>query len=248
MNLPGVPSTDQGDRRRFDAAIRVGMLALEKQIASLQTASSNTGSDFSSQIASILNRLKKLEAALAALQLGTLFVKGIAGEALPGVTPVMAGDDGLFYVADMDDPDQAESFVGFTDRDYSAGTEATVQFTGAIENEDWTWDPQGRIYLGSDGALTQTKPTSGRILTVGFALTATMLLIAPELLTVQVRAADGAAVAQTRADGVISPTITVGFTNVIPATGMLVPDDMTQPYTELQVNGEWTIEGEAYSL
>lgn len=217
MTLPAAPQVAESDRRRFYVAIRDSITKLQNQIGALSTAGSSNSNSFASQIAALAARVTALEEALEALQQDTLFVTGITGEGLGGQLPIMAGADGLFYVADITDPDAAEAFVGFTDRDYSSGTQATVQFIGVVEDEDWTWTQQGRIYLGAAGAMTQTKPTSGRVLSLGFALDATKILIDHQLLTVQVRdEAAGVAIVQSRSDGAIDPSLTLGGAGTSP--------------------------------
>lgn len=57
-----------------------------------------------------------------------------------------------------------------------AGVTVSVQRDGTIDNNGWAWT-QGLVFLGADGTLTQTPPTTGWEVVVGFAPSATRLNI-----------------------------------------------------------------------
>lgn len=57
-----------------------------------------------------------------------------------------------------------------------AGMQVSVQRDGTIDNPGWTW-AEGLVFLGSAGTLTQTAPTTGWEVVVGFASSATRLNI-----------------------------------------------------------------------
>jgi hypothetical protein len=48
-----------------------------------------------------------------------------------------------------------------------------------IDEPSWNWEPQGLLFLGSNGLLTQTAPTSGMLFCLGFAVTETRAFIRP---------------------------------------------------------------------
>ena len=53
--------------------------------------------------------------------------------------------------------------------------DARVQILGPMVNPSWAWTADLPIYLGSDGALTQTRPTTGFVQIIGWADTATQI-------------------------------------------------------------------------
>lgn len=60
------------------------------------------------------------------------------------------------------------------------GGQVTVQTYGPMEEPSWTWTPDAPIFVGLAGALTQTRPTSGFVLEIATALSATMIFIDPK--------------------------------------------------------------------
>lgn len=89
------------------------------------------------------------------------------------------GLGGLDY-ARADAPGDAPRVVGMTQHAVTAGDPVTLRRLGAIEDAAWAWQPGLPVYLGLDGVPTQTlPPTAVFALVIGFALTPTMLFIAP---------------------------------------------------------------------
>lgn len=71
--------------------------------------------------------------------------------------------------------------VGVTITSASSGAAVNVKTFGLITDASWSWT-KGPVYLGTNGALTQTAPTGGAIVVqVGKAMTATKLLVDIEL-------------------------------------------------------------------
>lgn len=66
------------------------------------------------------------------------------------------------------DKDTSINVVGIT---LNSGTEVTIQQSGEITEPSWNWIPSQSIYLGSNGMLTQTAPTSGYLIELGKSIT-----------------------------------------------------------------------------
>ena len=67
--------------------------------------------------------------------------------------------------------------IGISTTSASTGQNITIKTSGQITDASWNWT-KGAIYLGANGALTQTAPTGGDIIVhVAKAITATTLII-----------------------------------------------------------------------
>lgn len=67
--------------------------------------------------------------------------------------------------------------VGLTETAANAGSAVSVRTAGIVTDANWTWT-KGPVFLGTNGALTQTAPSGGAIVVqLGRAITATQLLI-----------------------------------------------------------------------
>lgn len=67
--------------------------------------------------------------------------------------------------------------IGISTTAGGAGDTITVKTTGELSDASWSWT-KGAIYLGANGALTQTAPTGGSIVVhVAKAITATKIII-----------------------------------------------------------------------
>lgn len=99
-----------------------------------------------------------------------------AGADLSGHKVVRAtGTDHVDY-ASSDDPAHIGSAIGVTYGAAAAGTPIAVVTSGPIVEPTWSWTP-GPVFLGINGALTQTAPTSGFVQTVGVATSPTRLIV-----------------------------------------------------------------------
>ncbi len=58
-----------------------------------------------------------------------------------------------------------------------AGDPVNVAVSGEVTEPSWAWAEDMQIFLGVDGALTQTIPTSGALLVVGVATAPTTILV-----------------------------------------------------------------------
>jgi hypothetical protein len=84
--------------------------------------------------------------------------------------------DGAVHALSADDALHIDLLLGITLTAAQAGDPVNVQRLGAIEDDSWNWVP-GRVYLGAEGALTQTPPTSGFDLLIGAATSATRIAL-----------------------------------------------------------------------
>lgn len=73
---------------------------------------------------------------------------------------------GFVYKLDQQDSVHIDYFLGITISSASLGREVVVKRSGTIDDASWNWTP-GLVYLGADGMLTQTVPTTGWELVVG---------------------------------------------------------------------------------
>jgi hypothetical protein len=104
----------------------------------------------------------------------TQFEYHTAGETLGGNRAVTLGNTGLTYPG-LSSPN---SFVlGLTTSSASLGELVEVQITGTQTEPSWAWNVGLPVFVGTNGVLTQTPPTSGQTLIVGWAATPTKVVI-----------------------------------------------------------------------
>ncbi|WP_024647723.1 hypothetical protein [Pseudomonas syringae] len=80
---------------------------------------------------------------------------------------------GRAYLAQPDAPTVLQ-VIGLSISAGAPGAELVVQTAGFIDDASWSW-LEGLVFCGPNGVLTQTPPTSGYELVVGFASSATRL-------------------------------------------------------------------------
>lgn len=97
----------------------------------------------------------------------------IANGNLSGHRAVYINASGASY-ASADSPTLARACVGITTGAAMSGDLITITTFGAIAEPSWAWSP-GPVYLGLNGLLSQALPTSGSIVEVGIAVSATEL-------------------------------------------------------------------------
>lgn len=99
-----------------------------------------------------------------------------AGAALGGHRAVVI-ESGTAVYADKDTPLHRASVIGITQGAASMGVQVAIQTYGELTEPSWTWTPKQPIFLAANGLLTQTVPTSGFQLILGFAISATTIFI-----------------------------------------------------------------------
>ena len=106
---------------------------------------------------------------------GASTIERIAGQILGGHRAVWINAGQAFY-ASADDLTSSELVAGITTMAVSSGDSVVIQNAGEITEPSWNWS-QGVVYLGLNGQLTQTPPSSGVNTEIGVALSATKLLV-----------------------------------------------------------------------
>jgi len=102
-------------------------------------------------------------------------LEATAGEALGGHRAVYI-DNGQAFYASASDTSIPGQVVGITTQAAAAGGSVNIRFVGALDEAGWSFAP-GPVYVGINGVLTQTRPTSGWVMNIGVAVTPTRLLI-----------------------------------------------------------------------
>lgn len=91
----------------------------------------------------------------------------------PGTAVKVLGGN---LVKASNDSGQCDDVLGVTTGSQTSGGYYAVAVAGFITLATWSWSV-GRVYLGVDGALTQVVPTTGCVLEVGHAVSATSMII-----------------------------------------------------------------------
>lgn len=103
-----------------------------------------------------------------------------ADVALSGHRVVRGTSPGGADYCDSATPAHAAAFLGLTQGAASSGAAVTIQRTGIIVEPSWSWAPWLCVFVGANGVLTQSAPSSGFSLVLGVAMSATSLLIRPQ--------------------------------------------------------------------
>lgn len=96
-----------------------------------------------------------------------------------GHRALMLADDGTGGAVYADPTTNDYVFAGVSLGAVSAGGTGQAMTNGLIEEPSWSWAPLQPVYVAPSGVLTQSMPASGYFHLVGFARTATSLLVAP---------------------------------------------------------------------
>ena len=67
--------------------------------------------------------------------------------------------------------------LGVTTTSATLGDNISIQTGGELEDNAWSWTPGSPVFLGANGTLTQTQPTTNYTLVIGKAVTPKRLLI-----------------------------------------------------------------------
>ena len=106
---------------------------------------------------------------------GSTFTK-IADSNLSGHRAVKAvSGDRVAYVS-SGTPTDIGLAIAITTGAAAADATATLRAYGEISEPSWAWTP-GPVFLGVNGVLTQTVPTSGYVQQIGVALSSTKLMV-----------------------------------------------------------------------
>ena len=108
---------------------------------------------------------------------GGVVVQCTAGEALGGHRVVVLNAAAAAVYASNAVPEHLHKVLGMTTGAVILGAEVTVQTGGEMVEPTWAWTLDAPIFLGTNGLLTQTEPTTGFSLVVAFPVTATKIFI-----------------------------------------------------------------------
>lgn len=101
----------------------------------------------------------------------------VAGSTLGGHRMVTTDAQGKLIYADSSIPGHANKVMGMVINASTLDDVVNVYTTGTITEMSWSWDIDEPLYLSINGQLTQTPPTTGFLLIVGFAVTSTKIFI-----------------------------------------------------------------------
>lgn len=106
----------------------------------------------------------------------------IAGTALGGQRIVVTNSSGEAIYAQNTDAAHANMATKITTGAAESSAEVTVQFIGTMTDVSFNWTPGATLYLGVNGLMTQTPPTSPAVFSkvVAVAETATKILLVQE--------------------------------------------------------------------
>lgn len=99
-----------------------------------------------------------------------------AGENLSGHRVVALYEDKAYYASSASTT-YAHAVAGITTGACADGETATIKVHGEITELSWSWTPGAPLFLGVDGALTESSTTGLYTLRVGHAVTATKAFI-----------------------------------------------------------------------
>ena len=103
-------------------------------------------------------------------------VEATAGDALGGHRAVaIVGNEAVH--ADKDTAGHRGLVRGITTGAVASGGTARIQVYGPMAEPSWTWTPGQPIYVGSNGVLAQTVPTTGWLQQVAVADSATKIFV-----------------------------------------------------------------------
>jgi hypothetical protein len=101
----------------------------------------------------------------------------VAAETLSGHRVVVANNGAARYPVRLDNGD-ADAVIGITLNAAVAGQPVVVQASGEMTESSWNW-AAGPIWVGDNGMLTQTPPTSGWVQIIATAIAPNKIIISP---------------------------------------------------------------------
>lgn len=127
------------------------------------------------EIPAIVNTITTVNLSVGAE--GSDLIESIAGVDLSGHRMVVLNADNKAIYADNTEPSHTNKVLGMTIGSALTDTAVFVLNRGKLEEPSWNWTLDLPIFLSTSGNLTQTPPTTGFSLKVGFPITATSAYI-----------------------------------------------------------------------
>lgn len=132
---------------------------------------------------------------------GKARISRVAGESLAAFIVVMVGSDGKVYRASKSTPGHINRVLGITLAAAAADAAVDVHLFGEATNGAWSFDTTKLIWLGDDGALTQSAPTSGFLMVIGYPTSAGSMFVIPGACAILASAGAGDAGKAVALDG-----------------------------------------------
>lgn len=107
---------------------------------------------------------------------GGTTVERIADIPISGHRCVVDTEDGVAYLS-LADLSHGERILGISLNAAGVGDPILIQYSGEVTEPSWNWVPDLPIFPTNFGLLTQTPPTSGFIVNIGFASSETSIFI-----------------------------------------------------------------------
>ena len=111
---------------------------------------------------------------------GSSLLSRIAESDVSGHRAVAASADGRVSHVGKADVD-ASNVMGISTGSALAAQSVSIQPSGEMQESSWNWSP-GPVWLGDNGLLTQTLPTSGLLVRIGIATAPTKLNVNPQVI------------------------------------------------------------------
>lgn len=105
----------------------------------------------------------------------TQFEYAVAAQTLGGNRVVTTNSSGQLIYPDL--TSENARVYGITTQSAATGELVQVQITGTQTEPSWGWNTATPVFVGPLGTLTQTPPTAGQILVVGYPHSPTKIFI-----------------------------------------------------------------------
>lgn len=114
---------------------------------------------------------------------GSRFTPYIAGAAVGGQRAVVTDPAGKVIHADNTNDDHFGLFTGITNTSVILDEEVLVVSYGRMIDPAFSFIPEEKLYLSTNGLLTQTAPTTGFLQSIGHAISSDTIFINPQIPT-----------------------------------------------------------------
>lgn len=107
---------------------------------------------------------------------GSCAITAACGEILSALKVVRSSLTGV-RLASADDGISVESVLGITLTAANLNESVQVIVSGEMQDASWNWVAEKKLFLGLNGNLTQSVPTTGQLICLGVAITANKILV-----------------------------------------------------------------------